>query len=113
MIRQCALTSTLLLVVSVATRLAVDQSVGGVRGSRFLERAAHWRDVARSEREPLLSVQHLSAALTWLSAAREVSSDADLERYSGLDVLQLQRALERDLRRARQNALAPPGQGGA
>lgn len=113
MIAQAWTTVALLVVVSVATKMAADplSSATTLAARDLLQRALHRRDMAyETTEDPLLRFQHFVTAAATLSAARSLAADRDLERSSGVDVARLARSLDSQMSKSRQSALAsaPP-----
>ena len=105
MLKHCATFSSLLILVSLATKLAVenkDTSTTSV-ATKLLEKSLHWRHVAMGETNIYNRYQHYVVALTFVHAAREVTGDVTLERITGIDTMTLLRSMEKSVTKARQN----------
>lgn len=103
---QCCAISAILLVVSLASKLIVETSDNALttQGRKMIERALHWKSVASAETDDLLVYQHLTTSLAFVQAGRELMSDTDLERCTGIHVTGLASDLESRMMRQRQNA---------
>jgi hypothetical protein len=107
MFAQAVSTTTVLLVVSLLSKLLYEPSHEGASVSHeLLRQAVHLRDVALQDADGTLKLQHAAAAAATLQAARTLARDADLERASGLDVSRLARSLDGHVADARR-ALLP------
>lgn len=95
MFAQAVSTTTVLLVVSLLSKLLYEPAhEGGIHSHELLRQAVHLRDVALQDADGTLKLQHAAAAAATLQAARTIVRDADLERASGLDVPRLARSLD-------------------
>lgn len=106
MLRQCAAVSSILFALSVASRLVAENADGTVpaAGRALILRALHWNDVAEGEMDDdALRLQHYASAFAFLQAARELTSDMELERSTGLDVSKISADIEHRCAKTRQN----------
>jgi hypothetical protein len=113
MLRQCSAISFLLLTASVVSRVAVETSERptATAARKLVERALHWTSVADADADAdgggggdrLNVYHHLVTALAFLYAAREIATDRELERVTGVDVVSSVTTLERRVARLHQN----------
>lgn len=103
MLSQAIATTTVLLVVSLVTKLAFESgdASGDSGGGELVRQAVHFRTLATQDADAALRLQHLAMALAYIDAARALHRDETLERSSGRDVARLARHLERQVAEAR------------
>ena len=102
MLSQAVATTTVLLVVSLVTKLAFESGdAPGDGGGELVRQAVHFRTLATQDADAALRLQHLAMALAYVDAARALHRDETLERSSGRDVARLARHLERQVAEAR------------
>lgn len=62
----------------------------------MLEQANYWYNMSSQDKSTQSKNQHIAYAVAYLNAARHITSDATLERLTGLDVHTLQTVIERE-----------------
>lgn len=65
-----------------------------------VNKALKYHETAKQDTNPLISLVHATQALTFLTAARQIARDSDVERITGYHVADLEYALETDQRQA-------------
>lgn len=97
MLQQCVAVTATLAVASVASRVYLDtrETATDALCVRLIQKSIHWQRVTGTN--PLARHKHLSMALAFLLAAREVAPDATLERLTGVDVSKMHADLEQSL----------------
>jgi hypothetical protein len=103
LIQVCAVVTAVTTVMSIACKLVVETPQLVSKSSGLLERAFHWRDVARSEENMLLRYQHYAMAVAFVRAAMEVHSD--LEHAAGVDVARECRRMEQAMTTVRETLM--------
>jgi len=98
----CGIVTSILVVVSLLSRLLVDSSNASSKGAYLLEKAMYWYDVAQADDDDTLRIEHCATAVAFMDAAREVATDNELETAAGIDLSKLSRRLERSLVVARE-----------
>lgn len=85
----------MLLFVSLLGKLLAQPVASELSKSQELLRLClHWRDIASQDTNVVLRLQHATMASTFLNAACVLSTNAELERASGMDVGNLAKTLE-------------------
>jgi len=102
LIKCCVAVTSVLSIVSLFARMVVESSNVVSKGTYLFEKAMYWYDVAQAEHDVLLKIEHCATAVAFMNAAREVSTDAELEASAGLDVQRTSKRLERSLVAARE-----------
>lgn len=104
--------TVMLLVGCIVCRLAMWSQDNSVPHDILLQ-ALRWKEQAREEMDPNLRLQQLASASALLDMARNLSTDAELERGSGVDVSRMERSLSTRLANARQSCGAATGESGS
>lgn len=60
-----------------------------------MDECLRWVEMSEQDRHPLLAFQHANYAFAFLSAARTSSTDALLEKGTGVDVRSLSQSIQR------------------
>ncbi len=105
MLKQCSTISLVLLIVSVVAKLAMESTdtPTSVAARNLVEKAVHWKHVAKSDTSALNAHHHYVVSLTFLQAARELVTDTSLEHLSGIDIQNFTASVEHRLTTARQS----------
>ncbi len=107
MLRQCSAVTCLLLVLSIISKLTVD--TGDLRHvnvvKQLIEKALYWYDVALNDTEPLNVYHHFVMCLATLHSTREVMSDPEVMRTTGVNISTFIRRVEKKIHTVRQNEL--------
>lgn len=107
MLRQCSAVSSILLILSLISKITVDtgdsKQVNIVK--QLMDKALYSHDVALNDTDPLNVYHHLVMCLAYLHSTREVMSDSEVMRVTGLDVSTFIRRVGKKLHAVRQNEL--------
>jgi hypothetical protein len=84
----CVAITVIIFVASVISRLAVEIHEPPVvtKCRELIAKSVNTVEMATKEKDPLLKYQHYTTALAFLCASREFTTDAELERATGIDI---------------------------
>ena len=102
LLRTCALVTSIVVVISLLSRLLVDASVVSSKGTYLLDKAVYWHEMSEIDNDPILRLEHCAIAVAFINAAREHATDTELETSAGIDISRVSRRLERSLISARE-----------
>tara|TARA_B100001989_G_scaffold251172_1_gene229782 strand:+ start:357 stop:743 length:387 start_codon:yes stop_codon:yes gene_type:complete len=85
-----------LLVLTILSKVLTDSphSLNTQSGILLLSQALKWRKIASQDSQPFIKLQHLIFANAYISAARQISKDSELENITGADLLKLKKVLD-------------------
>tara|TARA_B100000214_G_scaffold286689_1_gene216315 strand:- start:472 stop:858 length:387 start_codon:yes stop_codon:yes gene_type:complete len=85
-----------LIILTVLSKILTDSphSLNTQSGVKLLSSALKWKNIASQDSLPFVKLQHLILASSYLSAARQISKDSELENITGADLLKFRKVLE-------------------
>lgn len=85
-----------LLVLTILSKVLNDTpySSNTQSGVDLLNKSLKWRKIAAQDSQPFLKLQHLIFSSAYISAARQIAKDSELEKIMGIDLLKLRKSNE-------------------
>lgn len=70
----------------------------------LIRQTARWAIASEQDKNPLIAVLHANYAVGYLSALKEIATDKEIEKITGLDIIQFQRNIQTIQDKATMNA---------
>jgi len=94
----CFITGGLLVLV-ILSKILNDspQNSNTQSGVELLNQAIKWRKIAHQDSQPFMKLQHLVFSSAYISAARQIAKESELEKITGADLSKLKKILEHQI----------------
>jgi len=103
MIQSIVTTTSLLIITSLSSKLFLSpqHSEMSLKAHELMRNCLQWRDLSNQDTDMVLRLQHATLSTAFLTSARLLMRDSELERASGVDITALALRLEKTVEEAR------------